>query len=229
VTPAKCKEYVAVLSGEKKDDAMLADPELKEVAARSFDLIACRAVATGSDASCALVPENKDECRLLWSILHELRTNPQGRSFMFPDIKYQMCRADPDVAPICDRLRDALRSGDPKKCAGIGSEEATCRAMVSLDKSLCGKGDDRFGCTKAIEAGVVFSKGLKSLAESGPPRERALAKAALGEADACESFARAALEDCPAPTTTSTTNAAVPTTTVPTPSRDVPAPGKSPS
>jgi hypothetical protein len=211
---------VAVLAGTKKNDAVLADPKLQELAARSFDLVVCRAVATDSDAPCALIPDQKDECRILRSILHELRTNPKGRSFVFPDVKYEMCRTDPELAPICDRLRDAARSGDPDKCAGIGDEEASCRAMITLDASRCGKGKDLFGCRKVIEANQLFAKGLKGLAESGPARERAFAKAALGEADACKPFVQATMGSCPGPTPV--TGASVTTTTVP--SRDAPPP-----
>ena len=195
-----CEEYVAVLSGKKKDDALLADPKVRAFAAQSFDLVVCRAVATDSDASCAIVPEQKDECRYLRSVFHEMRTNPQGRAFMFPDAKYEMCMADPKYKPICDRLRDAFRSGDAKQCSGTGDQEIACRAAITLDKSLCAKSEDPHGCNKAIEASAVFTKGLQALAASGPAREQALAKAALGEADACEAFARAAVGSCPGPT-----------------------------
>jgi hypothetical protein len=221
-TPSQCEEYVAVLSGTKKDDALLKDPKLRALAARSFDLVGCGGIVADSDASCALIAD-PGECRLLWATFHELRTNPQGRAFMFPDFKYEMCRTEPKLAATCDRMRDALRSGDTSKCAGMGAGESDCRAMIKLDKSLCGKGgDDLWGCRKAIEANEQLAKGLKGIAESGPPRERAFAKAALGEADACKPFAQAAMASCAAPTAAS--GASVTSTTVPAPSRDVPAP-----
>ncbi len=204
---SSCEEYVAVLSGKKKDDALLADPKVRAFAARSFDLVACRAVATDSDAPCALIPEQESECRYLRSVLHELRTNPQGRSFMFPPAKYEMCQTDPELKPFCDRLRDAARSGNPNECGGTGDQEISCRAALTLDKSLCAEAKDPDGCKKAIEASELFGKGLKALAESGPARERALAKAALGEADACASFARAAVGSCPGPTAGPTSTA----------------------
>lgn len=220
-TASQCEEYVAVLAGKKKDDALLADPKLQALAARSFDLVACGAVATDSDAPCALIREQNAECRLLWSVLHELRTNPKGRSFVFPDAKYEMCRTQPNFAPLCDRLRDAARSGDAEKCAGMGDQEAYCRAMITLDKSHCEKAKDHAGCMKVIEANELFAKGLKGLAEDGPPRERAFAKAALGDADACKSFAQAATASCASQA--APTGAAAATTAVPAPSRDVPA------
>jgi len=220
-TSSRCEDYVAVFTGTtatKKDDPMLADPKFQALAGQSFDLLACRAVATDSDAPCALIPKQEEECRYSRSVFHELRTNPNGRSFMFPDLKYEMCRTDPKLAPFCDRLRDAARSGDPSKCKGTGDQEAGCRAAIALDESLCGKTE---GCKKAIEANRVFAKGLKALAESGPARERALAKAALGDADACTSFAEATARICSdlAAPKTPTSKA----TTVPAPSRSAPA------
>jgi hypothetical protein len=138
---------------------------------------------------------------------------------MFPDFKYEMCRTDPKLAPFCDRLRQAARSGDPDECTGTGDQESGCRAALLLDESRCGKTE---GCKKAIEANRVFSKGLKALAESGPPRERALAKAALGDADACTSFAEAAVGVC-SDLTSPKTSPVAKTTTVPAPSPSAPA------
>ncbi len=187
-----------MLSGKKSDADMLADPKVKEFAGRSFDLVACRAVATDSDAPCALVGTQQDECRLLRSVFHELRTNPQSRSFMFPDFKYERCRAEPKIARFCDRLRDAARSGDPSKCSGTGDEEIDCRAELTLDESLCEKAKDKQGCRKGIEFNRLFANGLQAIADSGPAREQALAKAALGDAEACVPFAKNAVEACPA-------------------------------
>jgi hypothetical protein len=143
---------------------------------------------------------------------------------MFPDVKYEMCRTDPKLAPICDRLRDAARSGDPNECAGTGDEETSCRAALTLDKSLCVKAKDKYGCEKAIDANLVFAKGLKALAESGPPREQAFAKAALGDPDACAPFAKVAVTSCPGLTSTSVRSPVAVTTSVPAPSRRAPAP-----
>jgi hypothetical protein len=211
---------VAVLSGKKKDDALLGDPKVKAVLARSFDLVACRAVAADSDEPCALVSEQRDECRLLRGVFHELRANPQGRSYVFPDVKYEMCRSDPKLAPICDRLRDAARSGDPNECTGTGSQETDCRAALKLDPSLCEKAEDPDGCRKGIEFNRVFAPGLRALADSGPPREQALAKAALGDADACTPFAEAAVGSCTGVLTSAASSPEVPTS---------PAPARSPS
>lgn len=220
---SRCDEYVAVLSGNKKDAALLADPKVKAIVARSFDLVACRAVAADSDEPCALLSDQREECRVLRGVFHELRVNPQGRSFMFPDVKYEMCRADKELAPICDRLRDAARSGDPQACAGTGSQETNCRAALGLDPSLCEKAEDPHGCRKGVELNRVFAKGIKALAESGPAREQTFAKAALGEDDACAPFAKAAAESCAGVVSTSTSSPVAKTTPAPVKSRGAPA------
>ncbi len=230
-TPSRCAEYVDVLSGKKKDDALLKDPKVKAVAAQSLDLLLCLAVARDSDDPCALMPKDApqhgQECRQTRAVFHELRTNPQGRSFMFPDSKYQACRTHPEIASICDRWRTAARSGDPNECTGMGEMETECRAELTLNDSLCAKTQEPEGCKKAIEANRVYAKGLKSVAESGPPRDRILAKAALGEQDACAPFVEAALGFCASPPSLGTP--AVATTTRPAPSREAPAPRKSPA
>ena len=221
-TTSRCQEYVDVLSGKKKDDAMLADPRIRSILQRSMDVVLCRAVAADSDEFCSLIPEQKDDCRILRSIFHELRTNPTGRSFMFPDAKYEICRAQLP-ASTCDHLRDAARSGDPNECTGAGDQEVYCRASITFNESSCEKSKEPKGCRKAIEANRVLAKGLKALAASGPPREQAFAKAALGDADACTAFAQAAVGVCsdamaPSPINTP----AVKTTAVPVPSRSAP-------
>ncbi len=202
-TPSRCAEYVDVLSGKKKDDALLNDPNVRAIAAQSVDLVMCLAVARDSDEPCALTPkdapQHAQECRMTRAVFHELRTNPQGRAFMFPDYKYQACRAEPKVASICDRWRAAARTGDPNQCTGMGEWETECRAELTLDESLCPKTPEPEGCKKAIAAGRAFANGLKSVAQSGSPRDRALAKAALGEQDACAPFAEAAVGNCESP------------------------------
>ena len=135
-------------------------------------------------------------------------THPEGRSFMFNDINLQGCRSVTELAPLCDGIRAAMRSGDPQKCASLGKLESICRAYVTLDTKLCKSGDpnDPYAknaaadCVKKIQSKAVLAKGLKELAASGPPRERELAKAALGQADACASLEQEAVKACAAAT-----------------------------
>ncbi len=50
-----------MLSGKKKDDAMLADPRIRSILQRSMDVVLCRAITADSDEFCSLIPEQKDE------------------------------------------------------------------------------------------------------------------------------------------------------------------------
>jgi hypothetical protein len=155
------------------------------------------------------------------STFHELRTNPAGRSYMFPDVAYETCRAQAS-ASVCDRVREATRAADADKCKGAGDLEAWCRAVITLDESVCAKAKEKKGCQKGIEASSAFAKGLKVLAESGSTRDQAFAKAALGDADACTAFVQNAVAACtdfamPPPTKTPPAKA----TAVPSPSRTI--------
>jgi hypothetical protein len=140
---------------------------------------------------------------------------------MFDEFTWKECRVVPALTTFCDGLQKALRSGNLAGCAQTGEGESICRAYMNLDASLCrlgGKlGDVEFdapgkkegepakvkvkdvaveSCKKHIESRKFLAKGLKALAESGPPRERELAKAALQHPDACETYAQAALRAC---------------------------------
>lgn len=202
-----CEGYIATLTNRDQDPGLLDNPGIRAIARALPDLVICAAVVRDSDEPCnRLLPAEQGPggaCRHARSIFHELRTYPTGRSFMFDDLDWEGCyymNIGPTTA--CDAFRDALRSADAKKCAAAGDGQSICRAFVTLDKSLCrarGKLKElgaEEGCRKAIESRAFLAKGLKAVAESGPAREREFAKAALGQADACASFARTALEAC---------------------------------
>jgi hypothetical protein len=215
-----CERYLAVLSGRTQDAKLMKSSEIRGFAQPAPDLVTCGAVRANSEDLCnTLLPDDAGSapasdfiaegpykaCREQWATLKELRDHPQGRSFMFNDINMQGCRGIKDLAPLCDGIRDAMRSGDEKKCASLGKFESICRAYIKLDKSLC-KGDpnDPYAknaaddCVRKIERKGVWVQGLTKLAESGSPRERDLAKAALGKADACASLERDAMKACTA-------------------------------
>lgn len=254
-----CEGYVALLSGSKQDKALLNTPEVQGLAKQVPDLVACGAVARDSDELCMLLGSDTEQgrtkdCVLAQGLFHELRAYPNTHSFYMPEVDWKGCHASP-FAPICDALRQALRSGDASKCTLTGdfqsicrnqlpelnesqcravgpamkkAMETKCRAMVALDKSLChlseaevkkfafqgaqdffkGSEDE---CKQKTEDRALLGKGLKVLAQSGPPRERELAKAALGQADACASYAKAAMDSCTAG------NAGTPAAETPTP------------
>jgi hypothetical protein len=241
-----CGDYVAVLSGKKQDKALLENPAVRALAQQAPDLVKCGAVRLDSEALCMLLGSDPEqgltkECVLMQELFHELRAYPKSHSFFMTETEWRGCHASP-LAPICDALREALRSGDASKCAlkadfrsvcrgmltnldevqcgVVGPHvkrimEARCRAAVTLDASVCHiegadekrthgakfdfkelfkGGEDE--CKQKTEERAFLGKGLNVLAESGPPRERELAKAALGQTDACAPYARAAMESC---------------------------------
>ena len=235
---ADCKRYVAALSGDPKEKALLNDVAVKELAREQVELLTCRAVKEDSEAPCKLL-EGKDaqdaikSCRAMRSIFHEIRTYPQGRAFMFNDIQFEGCRDFEPTASHCDRFRAAARAGDASKCDALGEFQSNCRALIKLDKSLCTapkieglKGPDqdtdalRKDCERQVESMAIYAKGLKAVAESGSPLEQQVAKAALQEPDACDSFAAAAVKACiakatPKPSPSGTEPAAPPQKTPP--------------
>jgi hypothetical protein len=229
---AACEGYVAVLSGRKTDAAALGNASLRTIAAP--DLVMCGAVFSDSDAMCQrLMPAESGPggaCLHTQSIFHELRAYPNSHAFMFDDVDFTDCHGVPGLETYCTSLRKALRSGNPKDCAQVAGGESICRAYMSADKSLCivtgklatlevelpGKrkpGDPTKAkvkewieetCRSNIESRAFLGKGLKAIAESGPTRERELAKAALKQDEACQRYAQAAIQNCMAPTGSST-------------------------
>ncbi len=224
---ATCERDIAVLSGREQDSTVLDRPEIRRLA--DADLVMCGAVFSDSDTMCQkLMPEEHGpsrDCLHTQSIFHELRAYPGTRSFLFDEADFSECRAIPGLATMCTSLRQALRSGDPKACAQLGDAESVCRAYMDMDKSRCrvtGKlatleverpGERKPGesskakvkdwieetCRQNIGDRAVLAKGLQELAQSGQPRQRELAKAALKQEDACQSYAQLAMQSCTAP------------------------------
>ena len=220
-----CEGFVATLAGRQPNATLFDDPALQRLAKEVPDLVTCGAVVSESDAPCEkLLPVGQGPsmmCLHMRAIFHELRTYPQGRSFMFDEqdwAEMQPLRAR--IPAAFDALRAATRSGDVAQCEQAGDMRSICRAYVTLDASQCraegdlaaGKiellvrkegdspADLKFaiedGCRQTIESRAFLAPGLKALAESGPPRERVLAKAALGDGAACATYEQAALDAC---------------------------------
>lgn len=227
-TEGKCERLVAALSGRGGD---VASPQAQGLARAVPELPVCGAILTGSKASCAALGDQQTACENRWFVFNSLRTKPTSRGFIFPEI--QQCANDPRIAKYCDGLRAATESGDPDKCPK-GPVEATCRAAVSLDPALC----DRLGeseredaaervraCKERIARFQPLTKGLEELATSGPEADRPLARAALGQKDACAAYETQALAICakgiptlvPTPAPTPIPPTPVPATAPPTP------------
>ncbi len=206
-----CRKYVAALSGDKDQKDLLEESEVQTLARQVPDLVFCGAVTADSDDICqVLAPGEKfrsltegpaNICCAAWAQMHELRKYPKGRSYFFDDMQYQQCKALPSLASFCDAFRDALRSGDPAQCASAGDLKSICVAYLKVDKSLCkGEGPEGAGlekdCRKKIDKMAGLAGGLQGLSTAGKPRDRALAKAALGTPDACAALAQTATDIC---------------------------------
>ena len=221
-----CEAYVAVRSGRKQDAAALAKPQVRSLG--SADLIMCGAVFSDSDELCTglmgIDQGPLGACLQMRSLFHELRAYPGKPSFMFSEFDWKQTRGIPALTAFADSLQQALRSGKVEECDKVGDGASICRAYMTLDKSLCtvtGKlaevqfslPDHKEGepeqikvkevaeanCRQTIDDRKFLAKGLPALAATGPARERELAKAALQQENACDTYAQAALDLCANP------------------------------
>lgn len=196
VAPSRCEAHVAGLVGN--DSAALGDPDVQALAKRRPMLAACGAVVRDSDQPCGLLTaDDEKSCRKTRMTFHQLR-DPKKRGFVLSDEDYRECTASIG-ASVCDAIRTAIDAGDPNKCPSKQPFGAVCRATITLDPALCPKKDAK-ECKRDVEHWKTFANGLVGLKKSGTPEERALAAAALGEADACTPIAQSALDDCTAAT-----------------------------
>lgn len=222
---AACEAHAKAILGQSKDPQALNDPGVRAMALSNADLVICSAVLNDSDALCKRFYPNDSgpsgACLQLRAVFHELRTQPQKRTFMFDDRDWQQCRGIEALGGFCDSLRAALRSGDPKECAKVVDAEGICRAYMTGDKSLCavtGKlaetefslPDQKEGepasykvadiavedCRAKIDSRGFLAQGLEKIAASGPAREQQLAKAALKKPDACQPMVEQAVTLC---------------------------------
>jgi hypothetical protein len=259
---ADCERRARALAGKEKDAELPQKAAAGSTAMRNAnaDLVTCLAVLADSDEPCKrLDDESADNCRRDRAAFHELRAYPNGKSFMLDDRKFEECKQNAAMAPVCTALRNALRSGDPSqcvleadfekicrtagdldvsKCATEAPElkrllEGQCRALVTLDESACDLGGPRGAemakqCRDDVKAGKAYGKGLKELASSGSDRQKALAKAALKEADACEALTKSAVDACLEGEAAPALGAVDPPPPAPAPEADAPPGGNPP-
>lgn len=220
-----CEGFVATLAGRQPNAALYEDEALRALAGSEADLVTCGAVVSDSETPCLkLLPVERGPskmCLHMRAIFHELRTYPQGRSFLLDEIDWAEWQPLRERMPAAfDALRAATRSGDVAQCEQAGDMRSICRAYLTLDAAQCraegdlaageveplvhkegdSKADLSFaiedGCRQTVESRAFLAAGLKGLAESGPPRERVLAKAALGDATACAAYEQVAMTNC---------------------------------
>ncbi|HSP96102.1 MAG TPA: hypothetical protein VL049_02505, partial [Candidatus Dormibacteraeota bacterium] len=225
VRQTTCESYVALLAGRKQDPTLFEQTAVQALAAQAGDLVTCGAVVSESDAPCEkLLPTEhgpSKNCLQMRAVFHELRTYPQGRSFMLDDIDWAEFQPLREMIPAAfDGLRAALRAGDVAQCEQAGDLRGICRAYIALDPAQCQVGGDlasgkialmvnkpgdskadlKFaledGCRQTIKNRASLAQGLQALAASGSAAERALAKAALGDATACAAYEQAAIDVC---------------------------------
>lgn len=222
---ATCERYAAALSGRQPDPALYEDADLRALAGTAPELVTCGAVFTDSEEPCRkLLPVEvgpSKMCLHMRAIFHELRTYPQGRSFMLDEIDWnELAPLRERIPAAFDALRAATRSGDVAQCEQAGDLRTICKAYLTLDASQCrvegdlaagkvellvhkegdSKADLKFaleeGCRQTVESRAFLAPGLEALSQSGPPRERVLARAARGDAAACAEMEQAALKAC---------------------------------
>src|SRR5581483_3001271 len=170
----------------------------------------CKALAKGAI-------EAQVKCRQQTNMMHEVRHYPKGRSFFFTDVEMEQCEQFGPTKPYCKSIRDIARSGDASKCTSLSFLADTCRAFLTIDKSNCRapSGPDlaaatqgqpeaaqkdlatgiQQDCVKKIDDRAFLAKGLSDVAASDRP-EAKLAKAALGQADACAGDVGSAMTAC---------------------------------
>ncbi len=136
---ADCERDARALTGRDKDAAPkpagVMDPATRTANA---DLVTCAAVLADSDEPCTrLEKETADNCRKDRAVFHEMRAYPNGPSYMLDDRKFEECKKNAAMAPVCEGLRKAFRSGDPSQCVLTADWEAICRSDGDLDASKC--------------------------------------------------------------------------------------------
>jgi hypothetical protein len=128
----------ALAGGDKKSAAKKSEVAGNATRDANTDLVTCTAVLADSDDPCTrLESESADNCRRDRAAFHEMRAYPNGRSFMLSDRKFEECKQNAAMAPVCEAVRKALRSGDPSQCVLTGDFEAICRSSAGLEPSKC--------------------------------------------------------------------------------------------
>jgi hypothetical protein len=160
----------------------------------------CRAVAEDSEVPCRwLDPSQLHNCRARWVFFHEARNagpSPDWPAFLAAGL-HEDTRADPDFPEaIATQLADAVRLQHPDDCPHEPADLfVPCTALATGDPKRCPRDSD--DCRElAGRLALLREGGLKRVAESGTPRDRRDASAALGEPGACQPVFDAFVRRC---------------------------------
>ena len=186
------------------DKALFASPEMKRILGQSQTLakyLSCRAITLGDITRCDFIDEvdTRTECREHFDRYRSLKDARNGKSWLFTDEDYRLCKAQP-MADACDGFREMARTGDPGRCPK-GDYEAFCRALFNLDRSQC-RGSGPYAkniekiCGQAIDDKQRSQAGLDSISKTGNLVDQMYARAALGDQKACEDFALKLSDTC---------------------------------
>jgi len=184
-----CREALAApLSTDARPRA--ADDLPEELRSDFRAVCECRAVAEDSEVPCRwLDPSQFHNCRARWMFFHAART--AGPSADWPALLaaglHEDTRADPNFPEaIATKLADAVRLQRPDDCPHEPADLfVPCTALATSDPTRCPRDSD--DCTElAGRLALLREGGLKRVAESGTPRDRIDARAALGEPGACQ-------------------------------------------
>ena len=162
-------------------------------------LILCNAVRLGSENACQLFPDpnEREHCVRETGFFIAARRAPADTAWRFHDGLMGDCMRIPKMdAASCAHFRDAVRASNPSGCPNVDADvNSFCRALASLDPKLCTS--KRFdGCASEIaRAQTIAKSGLQGLVGSNA-KEKPIAAAALGVADACEPLSKEWLEAC---------------------------------
>ncbi len=136
-----------------------------------------QALRSGDPKSCAQTGDGQSLCRAYLGLDASL-CRVQGK---VGELELHVA----DFPRVKESEKEEEMEADLRKLAGAGAREKP-KVKWWLEAA----------CKDTIKSRAFLSKGLKAAAESGSPREREFAKAALGQADACASFAQAAMDAC---------------------------------
>lgn len=196
-----CKKLIAdVLSGKPtptkpipldEGHEFMPNPKLWKDFQRTSAI--CLAVSKDDPATCdSAADDRKEDCQIEQMRFHELRHAREANKWRYTDIDLAQCIHHAATAGknkgLCEDYAAAVRQQDPSRCPTLNVEGLNeCPALAALDPARCPSGKKHERCIESVERfKLMASGGLKALAEQGSPSDKQLARAALGDKEACD-------------------------------------------